>query len=125
MVGVVYQNAGDSLIAGINQRMLSTKEMQGLIDSGNKEKILINHTNHVRFMESIMQNFDPQVFVTTILWVYKTYRKHNFPDDYWKYAYPVYEKCLYECLEPTHAEEISVFYSWLKKNHRNFLEASE
>lgn len=119
-----YKRATPSMIPRMNEIMMTVKELQPLIHSANKEKMLLNHANHMRFMESIMSKFDPDVFVTTILWVYKTYRKHEFPENYWKLAFPVYEKLLYEFLDPPRADEIAVFYLWLRKNHKNFLRAS-
>ncbi len=119
-----YKNVTAAMIPKMNEIMLQVKELQLLIQSANKEKMLLNHANHMRFMESIMSKYDPSVFVTTILWVYKTYRKHEFPESYWKHAFPVYEKLLYEYLDPPLADEIAVFYLWLRKNHKNFLKVS-
>lgn len=51
----------------------------------NKSMIEDNHINHARFMSSVFAEFQPEVLVETIIWVFRTYRSHGFNLDYWPF----------------------------------------
>ncbi len=120
-----YSEKQELIIAKTNELILNNKNIQSLIGEKNESKMVINHTNHVRFMESILRNFNPEIFVNTILWVYKTYRKHGFHEKYWVIAFEKYEKALEELLDKDSYQEVSNYYQWLKRNHKDFVKLTE
>ena len=77
-----YRQKSDELIARINQRMLEKPEIKNLVGEDNLSMMRDNHANHVRFMASILKNFNAEVFVDTVLWVFRAYRSHGFTTNY-------------------------------------------
>src|SRR6056297_2915968 len=78
-----YRQKSDELIAQINQRMLEKPEITNLVGEDNLSMMKDNHANHVRFMASILKNYNPEVFVDNVLWVFRAYRSHGFTANYW------------------------------------------
>ncbi len=119
-----YSEKQKKIIDRTNDLMLNHKKIHLLTGENDESKMIINHTNHVRFMESIMRNFDSEVFINTILWVYRTYSKHGFDPKYWQIAFEKYDEAVKGILEEEAYAEISEYYSWLRKNHRDFVALS-
>lgn len=120
-----YNSNMDKIIADINAYMKAQKNINALINNTDLAKMQINHSNHVRFMDSLFETYQPEVFINTILWVYKTYQKHGFSADYWKVLIKGFEKNLREVLSPNAYKEIIVYYLFIKKNHSNFLKLTD
>lgn len=119
-----YSEKQKQIIARTNDLMLKHKKIQSLTGENDESKMIINHTNHVGFMESIMRNFNPEVFINTILWVYRTYSKHGFDPGYWQVALEKYDEAVKDILEEDAYAEISEYYNWMRKNHRDFVALS-
>ena len=119
-----YAQKQKQIIARTNDLLLNLENIHSLTGGNDESKMIINHTNHVRFMESIMRNFNPEVFINTILWVYRAYSKHGFDPKYWEVAFNKYDEAVKDILEKDAYAEISGYYSWLRKNHRNFVALS-
>ena len=67
----------------INEKMIGRRDIEILIGKTNIEMMKDNHANHVRFIASLLQNYNPEVFVVTVLWVFRAYRTHGFKSNYW------------------------------------------
>ncbi|MFQ3574084.1 MAG: hypothetical protein SNJ53_05570 [Thermodesulfovibrionales bacterium] len=78
-----YSDKKDDLVIYVNKTLIKREDIEKLIGPEDKEMMQNNHYNHALFMESILTAFNPNVFVETILWVFKVYRAHGFHELYW------------------------------------------
>jgi len=78
-----YADQQDQLANEVSRLLLQREDLDRLIGTGNRAMMEDNHRNHARFIASLMQSFDPQVLVESILWVFRAYRDHGFQLTYW------------------------------------------
>jgi hypothetical protein len=108
----------------INAVMMADQDLENLIGSNNLGMMKDNHTNHVRFIASILKNPKPEVFVETILWVFRTYRSHSFTPNYWIVQLKSWLIILKEELSPECYSEVLPYYIWMETNVPVFLKVS-
>jgi len=77
-----HQNA-EKLTARMNSLMLERTDLEDLVGANNISMMKDNHANHIRFIASILKNYNPDVLVDTVLWVFRAYRSHGFTTNYW------------------------------------------
>lgn len=78
-----YAKKTDQLIVEMNKLMLERNDLENLVGKDNINMMQDNHSNHVRFISSILKNHNSEVLVETILWVFRAYRSHGFSSNYW------------------------------------------
>ena len=104
------------LVEKMNNYMLKRPDINELVGEGNLEMMKDNHSNHARFMESVFINYDPEVLLDTVLWVFRAYRSRNFSSIYWAAQLNgwinIYKT---EFSEKTY-NEIIPFYKWMQVN---------
>ena len=61
-----------------NQKMASRADIDKLVGKGNQQMAEDNNRNFARFMASLFADFNPDVLVETVLWVFRAYRAHGF-----------------------------------------------
>lgn len=105
--------------------MLSRHDLSAMIGEGNEAMMKDNHNNHALFMESIFTNYNPEVLVETVLWVFKSYRAHGFQVTYWPAQLNAWIKIIEKELSPASCKTILPFYQWLIVNIPAFTELSE
>ena len=71
------------LISKINSKMLDRADINSLVGVDNIEMMKDNHSNHARFIYSILKTFDAEQLVDTVLWVFRAYRSRGFHSNYW------------------------------------------
>jgi hypothetical protein len=120
-----YKQKSDELISRINQRMLDNPEIKNLVGEDNLGMMKDNHANHVRFIASILENYNPGVFVDTVLWVFRTYRSHGFTTDYWRAQLNAWLEVLKMVLTPGGFNEIYPYYNWIQVNLPVFVKLSD
>lgn len=120
-----YRQKSDELIARINQRMLEKPEIEDIVGENNFSMMKDNHANHVRFMASILRNYNPEVFVDTVLWVFRAYRSHGFTTNYWAAQMNTWIEILKELLTPESFNEIYPYYEWMQTNIPIFVKLSD
>jgi hypothetical protein len=111
-----YIQKSDYLIAQMNLLMVSKPDIDKLVGQNNIEMMKDNHANHVRFMASIFKNFNPEVFVETVLWVFRAYRSHGFTTLYWACQMNTWIQLLKETLTKESFDDIFPYYEWIQKN---------
>ncbi len=78
-----FSEKADGMTTMLNKRFSGRKDIVKLIGEGNLDMMYDNHRNHVRFMISLFNEYDPVVFTETVLWVFRAYRSHGFKLTYW------------------------------------------
>jgi hypothetical protein len=120
-----YQKKTEQLITKMNILMLENPDIEDLIGKNNINMMKDNHANHVRFMTSIFKNYNPEVLVETVLWVFRAYRSHGFTTNYWATQLNTWIYLLKEELTPECYDEIYPFYEWMQINIPIFVKVSD
>ncbi|MDC0336506.1 hypothetical protein OAN24_06410 [Pseudodesulfovibrio sp.] len=74
-----------------------------------------NHRNHMKYMDSMVELFNPTLFVETVIWAMNTYRNHGFAIGYWKIMIP-------HCIElmrkfgSKRNQHVISYYQWIMDN---------
>jgi hypothetical protein len=111
-----YEEKSDRLVAGVNEAIFRRPDLLLLVGESNSQMMKDNHANHARFMLSIMKHFDPEVFVETILWVFRAYRSHGFRQTYWAAQINAWIMTLKETCSDATFREVFPLYNWIQVN---------
>jgi len=122
---VEYTEKLDYLVAMINAVMLQRKDVKALVGESNLDMMKDNHANHARFMSSIFTNYNPEVLIDTVLWVFRAYRSHGFSTNYWAAQLNVWIELLKKELSKESYEEIFPYYKWMQTNIPLFVQLSD
>jgi hypothetical protein len=106
----------DLMVDNMNEIMLSRSDIKGLVGEDNLEMMKDNHANHARFMESVFENYVPEVLVDTVLWVFRAYRSRNFNSTYWSAQLNTWMKIYKKELSENTYVQILPFYKWMQIN---------
>ena len=119
-----YQNS-DKLITKMNTLMVERPDIKSLVGANNISMMKDNHSNHVRFMASILKNYNPEVLVDTVLWVFRAYRSHGFTTNYWAAQLNSWIIVIKEVLTPESFVEAYPYYEWMQVNIPLFVKVSD
>ncbi len=111
-----YAAKTDKLVNQINTIMLERSDINTMVGSTNLEMMKDNHANHARFILSIMDNFNKDVLVETILWVFRAYRSHGFASTYWAAQLNAWITILKEELSKDTFDQVYPLYNWMQVN---------
>lgn len=111
-----YFQKTEQLVAQMNTLMLGKADIESLVGKDNLDMMKDNHANHARFMLSVFKNFNPEVFVETVLWVFRAYRSHGFTTNYWATQLNTWIYLLKESLTSESYSEIYPYYEWIQIN---------
>lgn len=112
-----YQLKIPEMVNSLNQLMLNRDDILELAGSSkNIEMMKDNHSNHAYFIASILKNFDAEVLVDTILWVFRAYRSRQFHPNYWAAQLNTWRKVINEHLSSENAQKIVPLYNWMQVN---------
>lgn len=120
-----YIQKADKLIANMNEKMLNRPDIEKLVGVNNISMMKDNHSNHVRFIFSIMKNPNANVLVDTILWVFRAYRSHGFSTNYWATQLNNWILIIKEELTHESYMEIYPYYEWMQINIPIFVKLSD
>lgn len=115
-----YAQKAELMVATINSVLLSREDINRLVGVENLSAMQLNHANHAKFISSILSNYNPKVFVETILWVFKSYRSRGFHVNYWPVLLKTWIHIINQRLSPEAAVEIIAYYEWMLENVANF-----
>ncbi|MBR9973973.1 MAG: hypothetical protein KFF77_00185 [Bacteroidetes bacterium] len=113
------------LAASFNQRFSTRPDLEQLVGAGNMLMMENNHRNHLRFMESMFTRWNPEVYVDTILWVYRAYRAHGFRLAYWPAQLDAWIELFRKELSPEAFAEIEPYYRWILVRQAAFAAISD
>lgn len=111
-----YHMYSEQLVTKMNALMLQRPDIENLVGKGNLDMMKDNHSNHVRFIASILKNHNSEVLVETILWVFRAYRSHEFTTNYWAAQLNSWIKVIKETLTAESYKEIYPYYEWMQIN---------
>lgn len=120
-----YRQKSELLINKMNALMLDKADIEKLVGKENLDMMKDNHANHVRFMASVFKNYNPEVLVETVLWVFRAYRSHGFTTNYWATQLNTWISLLKEMLSPESFSEIYPYYEWMQINIPVFTKLSD
>lgn len=120
-----YNQKAEQLIAQMNTLMLNKADIESLVGKDNLNMMKDNHSNHVRFMLSVFKNYNPEVLVETVLWVFRAYRSHGFKTNYWATQLNTWIYLLKDSLTPECYTEIYPYYEWMQINIPIFVKVSD
>lgn len=120
-----YASKTDKMVDRINTIMLERSDISTMIGSANLEMMKDNHANHARFILSIMDNYNKDVLVETILWVFRAYRSHGFASTYWAAQLNAWIIILKEELNKDTFDQVYPLYQWMQVNIPAFDTLSE
>lgn len=120
-----YAQKMESMVSQINQHMLARVDLGELIGPNNTQMMKDNHSNHARFIHSILNYFDAEVLVDTILWVFRAYRNHHFSSNYWAAQLNAWIELIKENLSNEASSEILPLYVWMQINIPSFVLCSD
>jgi len=120
-----YAQKAEQFVGLMNQIMINKPDIKTLIGENNLDMMKDNHANHVRFMISVFKNYNPEVFVETVLWVFRAYRSHGFSTNYWAAQLNAWFSIIKEQLSHKAYSEIAPFYEWIQVNIPLFFKLSD
>lgn len=115
----------EEMTARCSQTIAGREDLDRLIGPGNLEMALDNNRNFSRFMESLFYDFEPEVFVETVLWVFTAYRSHGFSTTYWPANLNIWVDALKASLSGPALDEVQPFYNWLIINIPVFVKLTD
>jgi len=115
----------ENLINQMNNIMLDRPDIIKLIGTDNIQMMKDNHSNHIRFIISILKYPNPDVLVDTILWVFRAYRSHGFSTNYWAAQLNTWIIIIKKELSSESYSEIYPFYEWMQINIPLFVKVSD
>ena len=115
----------EKLVSECNQIFLNRSDIDRLVGSNNSEMAKDNNTNFARFMSSIFVDYQPEVFIETVLWVFRAYQAHGFKSTYWPANINIWITQLDKELDNSFFDQIYPFYSWLIVNIPIFVKLTE
>lgn len=120
-----YAALADELAAEVSRGLGARADLERLIGLGNREMMEDNHRNHARFITALLQSFNPNVLVETVLWVFRAYRQHGFQLTYWPAQLDLWLKLLRDRLSPEAYAAITPLYRWMLLHQAAFVQLSE
>jgi hypothetical protein len=120
-----FEEKRELLAAEMNLLMLSRNDLTLLVGEGNSSMMEDNHRNHARFMTSVFLDYQPQILVETVLWVFRAYRSHGFKLTYWPAQLDQWVELLKTHLTKETFKEIYPFYNWMIINQPAFVFESD
>lgn len=110
----------EALAAAANEEMAQRSDLVKLVGQEGKAMSENNNRNFSLFMESLFSQFQPEVLVDTVLWVFRTYRAHGFSPIYWPANLDCWRRRLQQEVSSACFGEIAPYYDWLITNIPSF-----
>ncbi len=121
-----YEEKIPEMVNRLNDIMLKRPDIEILTgSSANIEMMKDNHNNHAIFIASILKNFNKNVLVDTILWVFRAYRSRHFHTNYWAAQLNAWRNIILSTLTKETTENIMPLYNWMQTNIPAFTELSD
>ena len=111
-----FNQKKDRLAAELSKRMTLREDIERLVGKGNISMMEDNSRNLSRFMDSLFMNYNPDVFVEAMLWVFKSYRAHGFQLAFWSANVDTYTEIMKEELSSEAYTSLYPFFDWIIVN---------
>ena len=120
-----YVENTDKLIEMVNNDLKKRDDLEELIGNNSVQVMVDNHENHARFMANVFKLNNYEMLLDTIVWVYRTYRRHGFSYDYFPVELKAWSRTVERELGSRSANQINRIYSFMLDNHERFVELAE
>ncbi len=111
-----FNKKHEQLAAMGNLIMNQRPDLEKLVGEGNWSMAEDNNRNFARFMASLFIEYNPEIFLNTVLWVFRAYRSHGFQTLYWAANLNIWMHILKKELTPESFTALFPFYNWLIVN---------
>ena len=115
-----FEHKWEIIAAEGTRLLLARPDLEKLVGKGNEQMAEDNNRNFPRFMLSLFSDYQPAVFVETVLWVFRAYRSHGFHTTYWAANLNIWVDLLQKKLSADAWQQIYPFYNWLIVNIPKF-----
>lgn len=113
---LAFERQWETIAATGTRLLMDRPDREKLLGKGNEIMAEDNNRNFPRFMLSLFSNYRPDVFVDTVLWVFRAYRSHGFHTTYWAANLNIWVDLLKKELPVRAFEQVYPFYHWLIVN---------
>lgn len=111
-----YRNNEERLLFALNSELLSREDIKNLVGETNIQMMKDNHTNHYHFILSMLKNYNSEILIETILWVFRAYRSRGFTTNYWAAQLNTWRTVIEKTIEEESKNEILALYTWMQIN---------
>ncbi len=111
-----FEDKWEQIAAAGTRQLMARPDLEKLVGPGNEQMAEDNNRNFPRFMVSLFSDYQPSVFVETVLWVFRAYRSHGFQTTYWAANLNIWVDLLQKELSANAWKQIHPFYNWLIVN---------
>lgn len=116
-----YASKSSLLLSKLNLKMIAQSNIESIIGgSVNLSLMEANHANHVRFVESIINNYNSKALVDNIGWVLRAYQSRSFKIEYWVLQLNTWIDLIKKELSKKSSDEILPIYIWMLENISEF-----
>lgn len=115
-----FEDKWEQIAAAGTRQLMARPDIEKLVGTGNEQMAEDNNRNFPRFMVSLFSDYQPAVFVETVLWVFRAYRSHGFQTTYWAANLNIWVDLLQKELSADAWTQIYPFYNWLIVNIPSF-----
>ena len=113
-------------LASMGSQLIAKRaDLEKLVGISNQSMAEDNNRNFARFMDSLFSDFNPNILVETVLWVFRAYRSHGFQTTYWAANLNIWVDLLRKELSNDTFESIYPFYNWLIVNIPIFVKLTD
>ena len=116
-----YESKALHMAEEINRIMDLRPDVKRLVGEDNLEMMHDNHRNHARFIASLLQAYNPEVLVDTVIWVFRAYLAHGFSLAYWPAQLDTWVDLFNRELTEKARMEVYPFYHWMIINQAHFV----
>jgi len=120
-----FSQKRDQLAAMGNEQMAQRPDLEKMVGGKNQQMAEDNNRNFARFMESIFSEYNPEVLVETVMWVFRSYRSHGFHTTYWAANLNIWVDLLKQELSQETFDGLYPFYNWLIVNIPIFVKLTD
>jgi hypothetical protein len=113
------------LVAEMNHNMCKRSDIKSLVGNDNISMMKENHANHLRFVHSLLEQYNKQILVDTVAWVYRSYRSRGFQVNYWAVQINTWIDLFKKHLSEDAFESIYPLYEWFRMTVPHFSQISD
>lgn len=103
----------ESLGLDLGQQLLAQLAASAGTDLAQREMLVDNSRNMVRFVAALCQHFEATVLVDTALWALRTYSARGLPPDFFSLHVRTLQELLRQRLSPRAAAQVLPVSTWL------------
>ncbi len=104
----------EMLVSRVIDSLCQRKDIDRLVGQDNITMMKDNVSNMSRFMESMFNQYAPEAYVETILWVFRAYRSHGFQLAFWSAHLNAWIETIRSEQTDENLNQLIPFYEWIQ-----------